>query len=179
MHRMISAPTLARPLAGVLLPALLLVLGFGQQPAPPAHPAANAHIVRIEYGSSSGMCVGYCYSQTIVQAGMARSVSKTNYSLTYGNHDKGYPDLKRKWKITVEEWERAQAAVDTQYLFSLPDVMGCPGCVDQPVDWIIVEYSDGTKKSVICNSGDAATDLADKVKAALVRPPRKSPTRRP
>lgn len=170
------SPTGARLLAG-LLPLLLLAPSSAQQGNPPARPAANAHIVRIEYGSSSGMCMGYCYSQTIVQAGTARSVSRTNYSLN-GNRDPGYPDIKKKWKITAEEWQRAQAAIDTEYLFSLPDRIGCPGCVDQPVDWITVEYSDGATKSVTCNSGDAATDIAEKVKAALVRPP-KGPAQHP
>lgn len=158
----------ARLLAG-LLPLVLAASGFAQQSAPPARPAAGAHIVRIEYGSSSGMCMGYCYRQTTVQAGIARTVSKTNYSLN-GNRDPGYPDIKKKWKITAEEWQRAQAAIDTEYLFSLPDRIGCPGCVDEPVDWISVEYSDGTKKSVYCNAGDAATDIAEKVAAALARP---------
>jgi hypothetical protein len=45
--------------------------------------------------------------------------------------------------------------------------------VDQPVDWITVEYSDGTKKSVTSNSAGPATDMAGKVKAALALAPSK------
>ncbi len=52
-------------------------------------------------------------------------------------------------------------------LFSLPDKIGCPGCVDEPVDWITVDYSDGTKKTVMCNAVGPPTEIANKVKAAI------------
>lgn len=161
-----------------LFPGLLLAAGPGQQSPPPKRPGAEAHIVRIEYGSSSGMCIGYCHSETTIQAGMVRSVSRTNFSLS-GYRDKEHPDMNSKGKITAEQWERAKAAVDTESLFALPDRIGCPGCVDEPVDWIAVEYSDGTKKSVTCNSGGPATDMADKIKTVLARVPSKGQTLRP
>ena len=87
-----------------------------------------------------------------------RSVSRTNYSLN-GNRDIEHPDKKSGRKITTEQWERAKAAVDTNNLFALPDRIGCPGCVDEPVDWITVEYSDGTTKSVMSYRGGPATDI--------------------
>ena len=126
--------------------------------------------MRIEYGSSSGMCTGYCYSETTIQPMTARSVSRTNFSLN-GYRDKEQPDMKIKWKITTEEWERAKAAIDPESLFAFPDRIGCPGCLDEPVDWITVKYSDGTEKSVICNRGGPATDVSDKIKAAIARVP--------
>lgn len=94
--------------------------------------------------------------------------------------DTGWPrslDMKFKSKITTEQWARARAAVDTESLFALPDRIGCPGCVDEPVDWITVEYSDGTTKSVVCNSGGPAADMADKIKTALALSPRKGQTK--
>ena len=161
-----------------LLPELLIVSAYGQQNSSTKRPAPDARIVRIEYGSSSGMCYGYCYSQTIIQDGVIRSVSRTNYSLN-GNRDIEHPDKKSKRKITADQWERAKTAVDTESLFALPDRIGCPGCVDEPVDWITVDYSDGTTKSVICNSGDAATEMANKVKTALAQVSTKVPSTRP
>lgn len=161
-----------------LLSGLLTVPACGQQNSSAKRPGAGARIVRIEYGTSSGMCLGYCYSQTTIQAGMMRSVSRTNYSLN-GNRDIEHPDKKSKHKITTDQWERAKAAVDTESLFALPDKIGCPGCVDEPVDWITVEYSDGTTKSVMCNSGDAATGMADKVKSALAQVSNKGPAKHP
>jgi hypothetical protein len=145
--------------------------GPTQQGPPSNRPTAEAHIVRIEYGSGAGMCMGYCYTATTIQSGMVRSVSRTNASLE-GQRDKEHPDLKSKWKITAKEWEQAKAAVDTDGLFSLPDKIGCPGCVDEPVDWITVDYSDGTKKTVMCNAGGPPTEIANKVKAALPTNPK-------
>jgi len=51
--------------------------------------------------------------------------------------------------------------------------------VDEPVDWISVDYSDGTTKSVMCNSGDPATEMANKVKAAIARVSNKVQSKRP
>lgn len=161
-----------------LFSGLLILSAFGQQNSSIKRPAQDAKILRIEYGSSSGMCLGYCYSQTTIQAGRLRLVSRTNYSMN-GNRDIEHPDKKSKHKITPEQWERAKAAVDSESLFALPDRVGCPGCVDQPVDWITVDYSDGTTKTVICNSGDAATGIADKIKAALAEVPSKAPSKHP
>lgn len=160
-------------LASLVLVGGLLSTALSQDTPPPKRPAADAQIVRIEYGSESGMCYGYCYNQTVIVARAIRSVSRTNYSLN-GNRDTENPDKKSRRKITAAQWERAKAAVDTESLFSLPDRMGCPGCVDEPVDWIEVDYSDGTKKSVMCNSGDLATDIVEKIKAAIAVEPSKS-----
>jgi hypothetical protein len=145
---------------------LAALAAFAQQPAPPHQPAPDAHIVRIAYGSSSGMCLGYCQHETVVTPQAIRTLSRTNLSLS-GYRDREHPDMKSRRKITAEQWQRAQAAVDTDSLFSLPDRIGCPGCVDEPVDWIEVEYSDGTKKTVECNAGGPPTHIADKVRAAL------------
>lgn len=161
-----------------LFPELLIVSAYGQQNSSTERPAPDARIVRIEYGSSSGMCYGYCYSHSIIQADVMRSVSRTNYSLN-GNRDIEHPDKKSKRKITTDQWERAKAAVDTESLFALPDRIGCPGCVDEPVDWISVDYSDGTTKSVMCNSGDPATEMANKVKAAIAQVSNKVQSKRP
>ena len=158
-----------RPLACLVL-LLATTAAFAQQPAPPQRPAPGAHILRISYGSSSGMCVGYCQSETVITPGAIRTRSRTNLSLS-GYRDPDHPDMKSKHKLTAEQWQRAQAAIDTDYLFSLPDRIGCPGCVDEPIDWIEVDYSDGTKKSVECNAGGPPTDIADKVRAALAPTP--------
>ena len=174
------------PNTRLVLALLCLALFFGppplagqdQQTPAPMRPAPEAQIVYIEYGSSTGMCIGYCYSQTTIRARIVRSISRTNYSLN-GHRDTEHPDRKNKRKITTEQWEHAKAAVDTESLFALPDRIGCPGCVDEPVDWISVEYSDGTKKSVMCNTGGPATDMADKVKAALAPTPSKGAANHP
>jgi hypothetical protein len=147
------------------------------EPAPPPtqRPQVDAPIVRIEYGSSGGMCFGYSYSQTIIQARMMRSVLRTRESLN-GNGDIEYPDKESKRKITTEQWKRAKAAVDTENFDPVPD--RCPGCFDRPVDWITVQYSDGTTMSVTCNRGCPATDMVDKIRAALAQASGKDPLNR-
>ncbi|HEX6802275.1 MAG TPA: hypothetical protein VF133_01225 [Terriglobales bacterium] len=141
-------------------------------------PPVDVLIVRIEYGSLGGMCFGYSYSQTILQARMMRSVLRTAESLN-GSGDIELPDKRSKRKITTKQWEGAKAAVDSDSLFALPDWTGCPGCRDEPVDWITVEYSNRTMKSVMCNRGCPATDMVDKIRAALAPSPDKDPLNQP
>jgi hypothetical protein len=115
------------------------------------------------------MCFGYSYSQTIIQAKMMRSILLTHDSLN-GNRDIEHPDQESKRNITKEQWERAKAAVDTESFFALPDMMGCPGCRDEPADWITVKYRDGTTKSVMCNRGYCpTTDTKYEIKTALAQ----------
>lgn len=42
--------------------------------------------------------------------------------------------------------------------------IGCPGCVDQPIGWAEVDFSDGTKKSVSYNLGSTPASVS-----ALIR----------
>lgn len=134
------------------------------EPAPPLpwRPQIAAPILRIEYGSSGGLCFGYSDSQTIIQARMMRSVLWTS-----GNRDSELPDKTSTRKITTEQWKRAKAAVDTKNFDPVPD--RCPTCFDRPVDWITVRYRDGTTLSVMCNRGCPATDMVDKIRAALAQ----------
>ncbi len=148
---------------------LFAATASAQQSPPPKRPSAGAHLLRVEYGSSCGACAGYANHETVIEAGRARSVEKTNYS-DLGIKDKQMPDRKRKWKITAEEWEGVKAAVTADDLFTLPSNINCAGCVDQPVEWITVEYSDGTSKTVVANSGEGLTPMIEDIKAALARP---------
>lgn len=143
-------------------------------PAPPPtwRPQIDAPILRIEYGSSGGLCFGYSDSQTIIQARMMRSVLWTS-----GNRDSELPVKTSKRKITTEQWKRAKAAVDTKNFDPVPD--RCPTCFDRPVDWITVQYRDGTTLSVMCNRGCPATDMVDKIRAALAQASGKDPLNRP
>jgi len=162
--------------------ALLALLAACQASKPAPHPPerlqVDAPIVSIEYGSLNGIGVGYNYSQTIIQAGMMRSVLRTNDSLN-GNRDMEHPDKKSERKITTEQWERAKAAIDLESFFVPVRDSGCPQSFDAPVDWVTVEYSSGLTESVRCDSGCPATDMEDRIKAALAQAPGKDALHRP
>jgi hypothetical protein len=112
------------------------------------------------------MCVGYCAEETVVDPTSIRSIT------TASAHRWTHPDRKTKGKITHEEWQDLQRSVDAPALAAFVGPIGCPGCADSPVEWIVVELSDGTKKSVSFNEGSAPPSLAPllaKVKALNAR----------
>lgn len=127
---------------------------FAQQVALPPHPSANGQIVRVKTGSYAGMCIGYCASETIIEP---RSIVTISRSFS---EKRKYPDLKMKRRITKEDWEDLQRLIDAEVLAALTGPIGCPGCVDEEVEWIEVQFSDGTKKSVSYNAGNAPPAIA-------------------
>jgi len=127
---------------------------FAQKPAPQPEPALDAKIVRVRIGFSSGMCEGYCESSTTVEPGILRRVTR---SLTDKKH---YPEMKSEWRIADADWEDLLRFLDAKVLAAFTGKIGCPGCGDQPVQWAEVHFSDGTKKAVSFNRGEAPPEVA-------------------
>ncbi len=125
-----------------------------QTPPPSAFP--NAHIVRIRTGSYAGLCVDYCVdSETTIKSGSIVTVSRSF------SEKRKYPDMKLKRKITREDWEDLQHSIDATVLAAFIGRIGCPGCADELVEWVEVQFSDGTKKSVSYNQGNAPPAIAE------------------
>ncbi len=139
---------------------LLFVVGLTigsalAQQAPPPSASPNARIVRIRSGSYAGMCYGYCArEETTVKPGLIVAVSRSF------SEKRKYPDVKLKRKITKEDWEDLQQSVNASVLAAFVGRIGCPGCADELVEWVEVQLSDGTKKSVFYNEGNAPPPIA-------------------
>ena len=127
---------------------------FAQQAAPPPNSSPDAHIVRVRTGESAGWCVGYCDHQTTIHPGSIVTVSRSF------SEKRKYPEMKMKSAITKQDWEDLQHFIDAKVLAAFTGPIGCPGCVDQPVEWAEVQFSDGTKKSVSYNVGNAPPAIA-------------------
>ena len=144
-----------RKLTGLLLlAALISAPAFARQSAQQPEPALDAKIIRVRIGYSAGMCQGYCSSETSVEPGLIRSISR---SLSDKKH---YPEMKSEGQITKADWEDLLRFLDAKVLAAFTGRIGCPGCADQPVQWAEVEFSDGTKKTVSFNRGEAPPPIA-------------------
>jgi hypothetical protein len=119
------------------------------QQAPQVDPSPDAHLVRVRTGSYAGMCIGYCDHETIIEPGSVRSVSRSF------SEKKKYPEVKMKASITKKDWDELKNFLDAKVLAAFSGRIGCPGCVDEMVEWVEVEFSDGTKKSVAYNEGNS------------------------
>ena len=124
------------------------------QQAPHVDPSSDAHLVRIRTGSYAGMCIGYCDQETIIEPGSMRSISRSF------SEKKKYPEVKMKNSITKKDWDELKNFLDARVLAAFSGRIGCPGCVDEMVEWVEVEFSDGTKKAVAYNEGNAPPPIA-------------------
>lgn len=127
---------------------------FARKGAPQESPAPAGQVVRVRTGSYAGMCSGYCDSETTIEPGTIRSVSR---SLA---ERKKYPDVETKRAISKADWDDLQQAVSPSVVAALTGRIGCPGCADEQVEWVEVQFSDGRKKGVAYNMGQAPVAVA-------------------
>lgn len=132
----------------------LMVGTVSAKQAPRPDSPSKVRLVRIRTGSYAGMCIGWCDSETIIEPGSIRRVSRAF------SEKKKYPEMKSKYAISKKDWGDLQNAIDANVLAAFTGRIGCPGCADEMVEWVEVEFSDGTKKSVSYNEGNAPQPLA-------------------
>jgi hypothetical protein len=143
----------------------LMAGGVRAQQAPQPDPAP--HLVRLRTGSYAGMCIGWCESETIIESGSMRQISRAF------SDKKKYPEMKTKYAIPNREWDDLQHSIDANVLAAFTGRIGCPGCADELVEWVEVEFSDGTKKAVSYNAGNSPAPIAallQRIKAIGTKP---------
>lgn len=137
-----------------LLVAGLAAGTLSAQQAQQPDPSPNAHLVRVWTGSYAGMCIGWCDSETIIEPGSIRRISRSF------SEKKKYPNMESKCPIARKDWDELQRFIDAGVLAAFVGRIGCPGCADELVEWVELEFSDGTKKSVSYNEGAATPQIA-------------------
>lgn len=68
--------------------------------------------------------------------------------------------MESKYPIARKDWDELQRFIDAGVLAAFVGRIGCPGCADELVEWVELEFSDGTKKSVSYNEGAATPQIA-------------------
>jgi len=128
---------------------------FAQEIALPPNPVPSVRIVRVRTGISCGWCTGnYDDHEATIESG---SIVRVNRS---SSDRKAYPDIETKYRITKRDWVDLQHFIDARVLAAFNDRTGCPGCADESVVWVEVQFSDGTKKSVAYNQGEETPPIA-------------------
>jgi hypothetical protein len=157
--------------------SLIAAYSFAQTGPQSTKPSPIPKVVRVRLGTYAGMCIGWCDNETSIDS---KSIVVVNKS---PGDPKRYPEQKMTTLITKKDWNDVQNSVDATVLSAMNGRIGCPGCVDQPVQWVEVEFSDGTKKGISYNRGSGPQVIADFL-AKLARienkpRPRKSEGREP
>ncbi len=104
-----------------LIIASLIMVGmitsaFAQNPAPPAAPASNPHVIRVQTGYSCGMCGGLGYRSILTTVEPTFLLSEEQYS----SNPKELPNRKTKVRITKQDWKNLLRSIDASALRALP-----------------------------------------------------------
>lgn len=108
----------------------------------------------IGYGTSFGMCIGYCVNSLLI--------NDLNVVLTKTKHG-STPDTKIcKQTITETEVNEIKNLLNVAKLKALPEVIGCPDCADGGAEWVSIR-ADGKEYKVTFDYGHAPESLKDAV----------------
>lgn len=145
MRRFVRIMNIGR-LSWLLLTAFQLLAG-AQAPEP-----RQPQIVQIQLGHSSVWSTSPSESVTTF-----RSKSVTISARDPIGQSR---ETESKYPLSSQQWQELRAAVDSRVLAALAGTIGCPGCADQDMEWVEVQFDDGTKKSAFYDAGSGPPELA-------------------
>ena len=94
-------------------------------------------IKQLGYGTSFGMCVGYCKNEMLLKSGTVI------YSRSGWNNQ--VEPIKCTENMTQLSWDSLKKTVDLNEFNSLPEILGCPDCADGGAEWLEIENFSGKK----------------------------------
>jgi hypothetical protein len=133
----------------VLFCMLLFVFGFSA-----CEKNKTAKLTEIGYGTSFGMCAGYCVNTILIHYSEVVFTKSKN-----GNS----PDTKTcEHEFSAAELDTLKALVKISDFEKLPEVIGCPDCADGGAEWVSLKV-EGKVKKVTFEYNNAPEELKDLV----------------
>lgn len=115
----------------------------------------SQEIIQVKYGTSFGMCVGYCKNELTAKSSL----------ITY--QKEGWHDSEEKVicseTLDQEIWDEVNNFNQLSTFFELPGVLGCPDCADGGAEWVEIELANGEKHRVTFEYFKAPDVLKDYV----------------
>jgi hypothetical protein len=109
---------------------------------------------QIKYGTSFGMCVGYCNNEIKV------STKEVVLNSTSRNET---PAVKTCSRILTEsEWNSLKNGFVVEKFMELKETYGCPDCADGGAEWVEIT-ANGTTKKVMYEYNKAPEELKEQV----------------
>nr|WP_068888610.1 hypothetical protein [Pedobacter panaciterrae] len=94
--------------------------------------------LKISYGTSFGMCAGYCNNELFI----------SNAKMELKKHE-NKPNAVPKvctGEMAESEWSKLAQNIDLSVFNKLKQVYGCPDCADGGAEWIEITYGDKKHK---------------------------------
>lgn len=102
-------------------------------------------IKHLGYGTSFGMCAGYCSNEMRLKSG-AIIYSRSGWN------DEVKPIICTE-KLTQLSWDSIKKSVDLNVFLSLSEIIGCPDCADGGSEWLEIENFSGKNLGLHSNMG--------------------------
>ena len=97
---------------------------------------AAASVIR--YGTSFGMCAGYCREDL--------QIDGSQIKLTRQSWDPRQPAQVAEQAISEDAWRKLQATLNGVAMAEMDSVYGCPDCADGGAEWVEIETGDAKKR---------------------------------
>lgn len=97
----------------------------------------SSEITKIEFGTSFGMCAGYCTQVLMITEG---KISKT----ITPRLDKNLKE--QTCSDSFDDFDSLIANIDSSEYIALDETIGCPDCADGGAEWIEITTANGSKK---------------------------------
>lgn len=132
-------------------PLCLLLIAAGCSTTP----AETVNTQAIRWGSSFGMCLGYCtevLEATPAQLRLTRS----------SRQPAEYPTRTIERPITAAEWQSLRDRLEDVAFHRLSETYGCPDCADGGAEWVEVDDA-AVERRVTFEYGDSPGEIAELV----------------
>jgi hypothetical protein len=131
----------------LLLPVCLLIVSCSNE--------INNKIIRINYGTSFGECIGYCKHEL--------SLNQDSLVFRCSGWSDQYSPLLFRQKTPVSAWDSARVNFNIKSFFELQEVIGCPDCADGGAEWIEIKLTNGDIHKVTFEYGNEPTVLKNQI----------------
>lgn len=102
---------------------------------------------RLNYGTSFGMCIGYCRHDMALEPGFV-TYTKSGWQDTV-------EAISCRDELDQDAWQFFRTGLDVTKFLDLPETIGCPDCADGGAEWIEAELANGERHKVTFEYGNA------------------------
>lgn len=106
----------------------------------------ESEISSLKYGTSFGMCVGYCKHDMTLESGFV-TYTRSGWQdtvKTQSCHD----------MLDQDTWRYFSSGINIDSFLNLPHTIGCPDCADGGAEWIEAELANGEVHRVTFEYGN-------------------------
>ncbi len=115
----------------------------------------DSTIVQVSYGTSFGMCVGYCkHDMVLLPNQVTYTCSSWNNSLE---------PVTQTESLSATSWNSIKTDFNENAFFDLPETIGCPDCADGGAEWLEIKLVNGKIHKVTFEYNNEPEVLKNKI----------------